>query len=453
MKFMYREYSDVNQMYKGVLADLLERGQVKRFGALYRVIEPYIYRVESLQQNLLSLPGIDHNIFWMLQEFEDRIELRDPGYAWRFSKSYENKLTTVGRYDYAQFDSFLYYQEYLDRRIQQLDYIILQLRKIRPRAAVGIVWDPAHDLVLYTRRRLEYSEYNADDYQRLPCTIAYTFTISDGKLNFNVFMRANDLDRINPADMFMFGMLQKFVLSKVDPALKLGPYHHFVTSMAIRSYGGTHFDLWRKRLDNWRNYSLDISRYYKPFPESFPGIEQDWKLLLELTDNLRMWKFHQALNKVSELEHAFWRDWVYVLFIGEYLLKLSQEHHLVRTKKIKLMEAKLSEAFKGQRLFLLNSMLSHIQTELQFHTAKQLCNFYARTGNWGLIEEMLACLPSQDLWPWVLIGATKYLSQKDRDFLLRQFHQDAADLYDAFYRFIKEDEYRYTPAYVLEKSQ
>ena len=449
---MYREFENVNEMYPVVLNDLLSDGEIGRFGAIYLTIRPYVYKLRSLQQNLLALPGIDHNIFWMLQEFEDRIELRDPGYAWRFSKSYENRITTSGQLEYAQFDSFLHYQEYLDRKLNQLDYIILQLKKLKPRAVVGTVWDPMRELILYTNRALEYSEHNTYDYQRIPCTIAYTFTISGDKmLHFNVFMRANDLDRINPADMFMFGMLQKYVLSSADPQLKLGTYHHFVSSMAIRSYGGSHFDLWRKRIDHWPRHNLNLNDYYPPLPESWENLDRDWKLLLELTDNLRTWKFHQALQKVKKLSDPFWKDWFYTLFIGEYILKLSKDHNLVRTKKIESLEKELFDAFPEQEDSLLNVMLSCIQNEFQFHVAKQLCNFYARTQNWQLIEDLLARLPSRDLWPYVLIGSTKYLAAKSRDILLRQFHPRAYEMYETFYVLSPEDELKYTPPDILER--
>lgn len=64
-----------------------------------------------------------------------------------------------------------------------------------------------------------------------PCTVYLQFLLRDGKLNFSVHMRSNDIWMGVPYDMFSFCFLQ--MKMAMELGVEIGEYHHYAGSLHI----------------------------------------------------------------------------------------------------------------------------------------------------------------------------------------------------------------------------
>jgi len=71
----------------------------------------------------------------------------------------------------------------------------------------------------------------------IPCTVAWHFTIRNGKLNLTVFMRSHDVWLGMPYDVLSFTTVQRVVASMLE--LEPGVYNHVLSNLHLY---GTNFD-------------------------------------------------------------------------------------------------------------------------------------------------------------------------------------------------------------------
>ncbi len=166
------------------------------------------------------------------------------------------------------------------KKISQIDNVINLLKK-KPtsRQAVIQIFD-AEDL--------------SNQRKDIPCTVSIQFVIRDGLLNAFTYMRSNDAFWGLPHDVFAFTLLQEWVARRLG--VKLGEYHHFVSS----------FHIYENKIHEAERYldeGLQRSTEMQPMPEDYA--EES------LTEIMRLEK---ALRTGTELPACsyelapFWND-------------------------------------------------------------------------------------------------------------------------------------------------
>lgn len=112
---------------------------------------------------------------------------------------------------------------YGPRLRQQLPFVLGRLQADpATRQAVCTIWNPAYDL--------QDTETHTPP-RDLPCTVALTFRIRDGKLTLKVHMRSNDAWLGLPYDLIQFTLLQCTVANVLR--LPVGAYVHHVDSLHV----------------------------------------------------------------------------------------------------------------------------------------------------------------------------------------------------------------------------
>lgn len=86
------------------------------------------------------------------------------------------------------------------------------------RQSVVTIWDPLHDLMQEGRKDL-------------PCTLSFTFSVRDDKLNMSTHMRSNDLWWGWSYDLFQFTQLQWTVANFLG--IDAGSYTHYADSFHL----------------------------------------------------------------------------------------------------------------------------------------------------------------------------------------------------------------------------
>ena len=202
-----RSYDNINDMYRGMLQQLLVYGQsASPRGEKTLEIIAWGATLDNPDSNILVSPVRNLNYsfqlaewLWILCGFNDT-EMLVP---------YNTKIEVYSD------DGMFFRGAYGPKFVDQLPYILAELRRdSQSRRALMTFW----------RERPERS-------LDIPCTISLQFLIREGRLDLVTFMRSNDAWLGFPYDVFTFTMIQKYVAAILE--LPVGRYHHLVGSLHL----------------------------------------------------------------------------------------------------------------------------------------------------------------------------------------------------------------------------
>lgn len=163
-------------------------------------------------------------------------------------------------------------------------------------------------------KRAAITIYQPEDCGRktkdIPCIMSIVFSARKGKLHTTVYMRANEVYKILPYDLFEFTMFAE--LMAVCTGFELGYYHHISTSMHIRGEEAI------KEAPIVLNEKI-LSKNM----DSMPSETKDLRLSLIQQENLIRKKvtfasvdnMYDLIQEIATQNHSYWADLLIVLSI------------------------------------------------------------------------------------------------------------------------------------------
>lgn len=226
-----RIYSNVHEAIEEVQRELFEMGiDVKGYSYQDKIVEgDEAFTTKELQAYSFTIttPRLTealrtvhewygekvHN--WVLDEIAERVGFSthglNPGLAWCGRKEvWEQFLEADGKFAYT----------YSERMAPQLNVIIHELKR-HPQSRQAIV--SIHNSIL----DLE----SLGGKRRIPCSMFYHFLIRRGAMDCIYTMRSSDFLTHFVNDVVLAILLQDWVRRAVDPGLKMGDFHMFVSSL------------------------------------------------------------------------------------------------------------------------------------------------------------------------------------------------------------------------------
>jgi len=286
---MEREYDDVNRLYKDILLEIYEKGELK--GKRKEV--PFMtFTLTDLDKNVLFFPFSQRNWPWILRECSDRLMgIKNPGISFNYSKNWENRIEDSGRYSY----------HYSDRLNGQMEALLKS--KVHSRDKIVHVW--------------EQEDYHSKG--RQPCTIIMQpFMEANDTLSMVVYMRNNDMINIFPSDIFIHSTYLKYWATKRK--LKYGKIY-WVSAIAYYQKKRDKLKFVERLLDQWDTDYTEI--------QSTPW---DNKILDDLIEKEKIEQHFvddpSFLEKDPILETDYVQEWFWIM----------QLYHFRKTKNKQAFE-------------------------------------------------------------------------------------------------------------------
>ena len=255
MDFFVVECDGVNDFYKDTLSSIIERGyEISPRGLPTKEVRPAMIILKEPRERFLTCPGrYIHPYFQVLEsvwimggrgdlEFieyylgnmkkyaDGREEFHAP-YGVRMREWNSHRSINAGHYFVDQFDSCYH-----------------SLKKdIYTRQAVMTYWNPTFD------------NHHTETNDR-PCNIAMQFLFRNGKLDFTIFNRSNDLNYgIANTNIVQFSVMLEIMAMLLD--VPMGNQIHMINSLHVYDFQG---EITKRVLE--AEYSCNVYKWVKPKP-------------------------------------------------------------------------------------------------------------------------------------------------------------------------------------------
>lgn len=177
------------------------------------------FTLENPRDRLLSDDTKSMNIFQCVGQFlwttQGNFNLPPIQYYQPIAKNYSSDgVRMIGAYGPRLFGI---------GHLNQMEHILNMFEKDdTKRKAVASIYLPQFD-------------QHEKEHEEVPCTLNLQYLIRDGKLHAVTYMRSQDAYNILPYDVFLFTMLQEYVVAYLQAAheIELGSYHHFSGSFHV----------------------------------------------------------------------------------------------------------------------------------------------------------------------------------------------------------------------------
>ena len=212
-----------DKTWKQLLKDILDDGyEVKRKNSKRDIREliGYSFKIENPLERLLCDDVRGLNIFQCVGQFlwitQGNFNLEAIKYYQPLSEKFSSDgIKMIGAYGPRLFGI---------QHLGQIDHLIdLLAQDPSKRRAVASVYLPQFD-----QHGLSGEE--------VPCTLNLQYLIRDNHIQSVTYMRSQDAFKVMPYDVFLFTMLQEYVLNQLkpgNPEFTLGRYNHFSGSFHI----------------------------------------------------------------------------------------------------------------------------------------------------------------------------------------------------------------------------
>jgi len=212
-----------DKTWKALLKTILDEGHdVKRPNSdrNIREIIGHSFRLENPRRRLLCDDVRGINIFQCVGQFlwitQGTFNLESIKYYQpRTADQSSDGIKMIGAYGPRLFGI---------QHLGQIDHLLEVLQQDpTKRRAVASVYLPQFDQ--HKRKKEE-----------VPCTLNLQYLIRDDRVQSVTYMRSQDAFKVMPYDVFLFTMIQEYVLNQLKPeydSFVLGPYNHFSGSFHV----------------------------------------------------------------------------------------------------------------------------------------------------------------------------------------------------------------------------